>query len=107
MSRKAGRGMSESNDFPSERVIGVSERRCRAGSESLVESSGTAEQGGRGGGAGGTCSPQYFKNYRELVRKSVLCPPNIESLMVPPNLKVAPRSLVFVFTELLRLLQIT
>ena len=78
MSRKAGPGMSGSNDFPSERVIGVSERRCRAGSESLVVSSGTAEQGG-GGGAGGTCPPQYFKNYRELVRKSVLCPPPILS----------------------------
>ena len=59
MSRKAGPGMSGSNDFPSERVIGVSERRCRAGSESLVVSSGTAEQGGRGGG-GGHVPPPIF-----------------------------------------------
>ena len=27
---------------------------------------------------------QYFENYKELVRKIVLCPPNIESLMCPP-----------------------
>ena len=55
---------------------------------------------GRGGGRGGTCPPSpIFLNSKDLVRKSVLCPPppNIESLMVPPlpspNLKVAPRSL--------------
>ena len=45
--------------------------------------------------------PKYFLNYKELVRKSVP-PPNIESLMVPPNLKVAPRSLL-VQTRLLAL----
>ena len=60
-----------------------------------VTGTGTAEYEGGGGGQGGTC-PQYFENYKDLARKSVLCPPpNIESLMVPPppNLKVAPRSL--------------
>ena len=35
-------------------------------------------------GGGGHIPPQYFYNYKELVRKSVLCPPNIESLIVPP-----------------------
>ena len=47
-------------------------------------SSGTVEKGG--GGQGGHVPPQYFQNYKELVRKSVLC---------PPNLKVAPQSLIF------------
>ena len=27
------------------------------------------------GGAGGVCAPQYFENYKDLVRKSALCPP--------------------------------
>ena len=35
-------------------------------------------------GGGGHIPHQYFYNYKELVRKSVLCPPNIESLIVPP-----------------------
>ena len=42
---------------------------------------------GVGGAGGHVPPPQYFKNYKELVRKSVLCTP------LPPNLKVAPRSL--------------
>ena len=44
--------------------------------------------GGWGGAGEGARAPQYFKNYRELVRKSVLCPPpptNIESLTVSPQ----------------------
>ena len=63
--------------------------------EFLVSLPGKAELGGPGGAR----APQYifFLNYKELVRKSVLCPPNIESLTVPPppkkNLKVVPRSL--------------
>ena len=47
------------------------------------------------GGGGSRAHPDIY--YKELVRKSVLCPPpNIESLKVPPppNLKVAPRSLM-------------
>ena len=34
------------------------------------------------GGGGGTRFPQYFQNYKELVRKSVLCPP-------PPNIAIS------------------
>ena len=34
--------------------------------------------------AGGHVLPRYFLNYKELARKSVLCPPNTESLTVPP-----------------------
>ena len=49
---------------------------------------GTAEEGGQGGHV----PPQYFLNYKELVRKSELCPPNIQSCP-PPNLKVALWSL--------------
>ena len=38
----------------------------------------------RGVGKGGTFPPpQYFENYKELVRKSILCPPPPP----PPNLK--------------------
>ena len=56
------------------------------------------DRGVGGGGAGGdrgARAPQHFKNYKELVRKRVLCPPppNIQSCP-PPNLKVAPRSLI-------------
>ena len=37
------------------------------------------------GGAGKHVPPEYFKIYKELVRKSVLCPPpNIETLTMPP-----------------------
>ena len=43
------------------------------------------DHGVGGGRRGAFAPPKYFKNYKELVRKSVLCPhPNIESLMVPP-----------------------
>ena len=45
------------------------------------------------GGTGGARAPQYFYNYKELVRKC-LVPPNIEALTPPSNLKVAPRFLV-------------
>ena len=53
------------------------------------------DRGVGGAGGGRHVPPKYFENYKDLVRKSVLCPPSIESLMVPlPNLKVAPRSLM-------------
>ena len=43
---------------------------------------GPQSRGGRGAHAP---PPQYFQNYKELVRKIVLCPPpNIELLMCPP-----------------------
>ena len=42
-----------------------------------------------GGGGGGDVPPSppkiFFLSYKELVRKNDLCPPNIESLMVPPS----------------------
>ena len=46
----------------------------------------SSENGNRGTGGGGARAPfQYFKNYKELVRKGALYPPpNIESLMVTP-----------------------
>ena len=57
---------------------------------------GDRDRGERGAGVGHVPPPphQYFQNYKELLQKSVLYLPNIESLTVPPpNLKVAPRSL--------------
>ena len=67
---------------------------CVCCSVTVLTKSGTAKWGGVGGwGRGDTCPHQYFLNYKELVRKSVLCPPNIQSCPPPPNLKVSPRSL--------------
>ena len=51
--------------------FGTDSRKCFAG---------TAEQGG----AGRAHAPQYLKNYTELVRKSVLCPPPISKLLRGP-----------------------
>ena len=47
-------------------------------------SSSTRDRGVAGEGGEGARTPRYFQNYKELVRKIVLCPPNIESL-IPPS----------------------
>ena len=44
----------------------------------------TLHNGPRSRGARGKRAPSISSNFKELVRKSVLCPPNIESLMCPP-----------------------
>ena len=50
-------------------------------------------QGPRRGRAGGASAPQFFGNFKELLRKSCFQPPHFESLFSPPTFKVAPRAL--------------
>ena len=55
------------------------------------------DRGVGGGGGGGARVPQYFLNFKELVRKSVRCAPQYWVTNVPPapfpNFKIASWSL--------------
>ena len=51
--------------------------------EHLLSEEHGRDRGAGGGGGRGPFPPQYFENYKELVRKSVLCPPISKLLRGP------------------------